>query len=288
MKSILLLLTAVFFWALNFYLGKITMEYVSPNASAFWRFLFAVLTLFVLSYSNLPTWNKIKENAWGIFLVGFVGLFAFIFFFFQGLKYTSEMNGALFISLNPATTLLLAVVLQGHKVTGREMLGILLAFFGAIYLLTKGDISTLFDLSFNKGDALFIAATITFAFNNIWLKKYANQLGNMNFTFLTNVCCWLGFAFLMLLETEIPMLSLPPRFWLAAIGMGVPGTALAYYCWNYGLSEIGPARGAIFINALPLFAALFAVIFGAELLGYHLVSAILIIIGLLLVQWRFK
>jgi len=286
MKSILLLLTAVFFWALNFYLAKVMMEDVTPNVSAFWRYLFAVVTLFALTYFNLPSWVTIRENLKGIVLVGFIGLFGFIYFFFQGLKYTSEMNGALIVSLNPATTLILAVVLQGYKPNIREILGVTMALFGVLFLLTKGSIAAIQSVDFNKGDILFLIANLFFALQNIWIKKYSANLGRLNFTALTNLCCLIGFIGLLFFEPVFAPSTLPLKFWAAALGMGVFGTALSYYCWNYGISQAGATRGAIFINALPLFIAFFAIFFGASLFGYHLISFLLIFSGLLLVQYK--
>jgi len=286
MKSTIFLLLAVLFWALNFHLSKVMLNYVSPNASAFWRFLFGVITLFIISYSVLPSWKKIKENWKGIFLVGFIGLFGFIYFFFQGLKYTSEMNGALIISLNPATTLILAVIFQGHKASKQQIGGIILAFIGVVYLLVKGDFSAFQDISFNKGDILFLIANLLFALQNIWIRKYSSQLGNLSFTTLTNLCCFLGFAILLLFEAPVALGNLPFEFWASAIIMGVFGTALAYYFWNYGIVKIGAAKGSVFLNTVPLFTAMFAIFFGAELFGYHLGSIVLITGGLLLVQLK--
>lgn len=288
MKGVLFLLIAVIFWALNFHLGKTMMEYASPNVSAFWRYFFGVSTLLILTYASFPSWSKIKANWKGIFLVGFVGLFGFIFFFFQGLKYTSEMNGALIIALIPATTLLLIFLLQGHKPDKKQTIGIVLAFIGVAYLLAKGDIQTLINIDFNKGDIFFLIANLSFALQNIWIKKYMGDLGNLNFTTLTNLACLLGFVPLLFLESEFHFTTLPLEFWGSGIVMGVLGTALAYYAWNYGISKLGAARGAVFLNAVPLFVALFALVFGAELFGYHIISTILIILGLLLVQVKNK
>ncbi len=284
MKSILLLTITVLFWALNFYFGKIMMEYVSPNVAAFWRYLIGVLALLGMSFTALPSWKIIKENLFGILLVGFVGLFGFVYLFFQGLNLTSEMNGALIVSLNPAMTLLLAVCLQGYKANSRQIIGIVLAFIGIVYLLTKGDLQAILAIDFNKGDLILITGTSLFALQNIWIKKYSANLGNLSFTSLTNLCCLVGFICLLPFESAFPMATLPSRFWIAAFGMGIPGTALAYYFWNYALNDIGAARGAVFLNAIPMFTALFAVFFGASIFPYHFYSALLIIGGLLLVQ----
>ena len=287
MKSILLLVITIMFWSLNIYLAKVTMEFVSPNASAFWRYLLGVLVLLGFTISSFPSWLKIKQNLEGILLVGFGALFGFIFFFFQGLKYTSEMNGALILSLNPATTILLAAIFQGYKISVREIIGVLVAFLGVLYLLTKGELGLLQAVRINLGDIYFLLGNLCFALQNIWIRKYAAKLGNLHFTALTNLCCLLGFVILLFFEPQFPIDIYPPKFWLAVVGMGIPGTALAYFFWNYGINRIGPAKGAIFINLLPLFTAIFAIIFGAPLFNYHIWSTILIMAGLLLVQIKY-
>lgn len=288
MKSALLLFTAVVFWALNFHLGKIMMEYVSPNTSAFWRYIFGVIALVLLTVTKFPTRAQIEKNVKGIFLVGFIGLFGFIYFFFQGLKYTSAMNGALIIALNPMTTLLIAAIFQGYKIKTREVIGAILAFAGVVYLLTAGNVSAIFSLQFNYGDLLFFIANILFALHNIWVGKYSKDLGNLTFTMLTSCCCLFGFSVTQLWEPAVEFSSLPLRFWLAAIGMGFFGTALAYYCWNYGIIKIGATRGAVFTNAIPLCTAFFAILFGEQIFSFHWVSSFLIIGGLLLVQLKRK
>ncbi len=288
MKSALLLFTAVLFWALNFHLGKIMMEYVSPNSSAFWRYIFGVIALVLLTITKFPSIAQIKENFKGIFLVGFIGLFGFIYFFFQGLNYTSAMNGSLIIALNPMTTLIIAAIFQGYQITIREIIGTIIALVGVVYLLTAGNMSAIFSLQFNYGDVLFFIANILFALHNLWVGKYSKQLGNLNFTMLTSCCCLLGFSVIQLWEPSVDVFSLPLPFWLSAMGMGFLGTALAYYCWNYGIIKIGATRGAVFSNAIPLCTAFFAILFGEKVFGYHWVSSFLIIGGLLFVQLKGK
>lgn len=114
------------------------------------------------------------------------------------------------------------------------------------------------------------------------------DLGNLSFTTLTNFCCLLGFVPLLFLENNFSINNYPMEFWISGIVMGVLGTALAYYSWNYGIAKLGASKGAVFLNAMPLFVALFALVFGAPLMGYHMVSSVLIILGLLLVQVKNK
>lgn len=285
LKGYLLLFLSVTFWALNFHLGKIMFESVTPNVAAFWRFLFGVLGLLALSWKSIPSKVVLANRLPGMLLVGFVGVFGFIFCFTQGLNATSEINGALFIALSPAITLILTTIFQGHKIQLKEILGILLAFIGVIYLLTKGDVGSILQITLNFGDLIFLCAAMFFSLQNIWIRKYMGNVSGVFFTLVTNSCCLLGFVGLLFAEPVFE-LNFSLVFWIAALGMGLPGTALAYYAWNKGIQNIGPAKAPVFLNLIPVMVALFAVPFGAELHGYHVVSLSIIVFGVLIIQIR--
>ncbi len=283
MKGYIFLSLSITFWALNFHLGKIMFESVTPNVAAFWRFFFAVLGLLALSWKVFPSRAALVNRLPGILLVGFMGVFGFIFCFTQGLNATSEMNGALFVALSPAISLMLASFFQGHKIQIKEILGILLAFLGVAFLLSKGDLKVLTQISFSRGDIYFGMAALFFAVQNILIKQYIGNTNGVFFTLATNLCCLLGFTGLLFLEPGF-QIDYPAEFWIAAAGMGLPGTALAYYGWNIGVKQIGPARAPVFLNMIPGMVAVFAVPFGAEMHGYHLISLLIIVVGVLVIQ----
>ena len=58
---------------------------------------------------------------------------------------------------------------------------------------------------------------------------------------------------------------------------------VAYFCWNGGIDRIGPNRGGLFINFIPVFASLLAVaVLGETLKFYHLAGMALILSGMIL------
>ena len=284
--AVFLLLGSVTFWGLNFHEAKIMMQYVHFVEAIFWRYLFGVGFLFLfLWYSKKEIdWQQIRNKPRGIILVGIFGIFLFNLFFFTGLMYTSAITGSLIISLTPAATLLLSNIFLKTPITIRHKIGIFIAFFGVVFLLTKGRLLDLLDVQWSFGDLLFFGATLCFAFQNIWIKQYAAPFDNVVFTFLTNALCFLGFILLLPLVT----IEAPPiqqyDFWLSAIGIGFFGSTLAYLFWNKGIQKLGAANGAIFVNAVPLTTAVFALFFGEQLEMYHAISGGLILTGVLYVQ----
>jgi drug/metabolite transporter (DMT)-like permease len=201
-----------------------------------------------------------------------------------GLKYTTAVNASLIGSLNPALTLLLSVIILKTKVSLSQLVGVVIAFIGVVLLITKGNFFNLFQTVFSKGDFYILFANILFSLYHVYVKKQSGKIQTMHLTVITNVLCFLMFALILPFQDVANVVEYPQPFWLSVIGIGILGTALAYYAWNKGVSLIGAAQAGIYMNVVPLTAVLFSFIFGEQLFAYHIVSFVIILIGLLLMQ----
>ena len=78
----LLLVGSATFWGLNFHEAKIMLRYVHFIEAGFWRYLFGVGFLFLLLKNTRQSisWQKVRKEFKGVFLVGFIGLFLFNLF----------------------------------------------------------------------------------------------------------------------------------------------------------------------------------------------------------------
>ncbi|WP_422350254.1 DMT family transporter [Flagellimonas sp.] len=282
MRAVLYLIIATSLLGLNFHLARVVLTEVGFIEAGFWRFLFGAGTLALVGIRSLPSLLSIKNNLRGVALPGLIGLFGFNFFFFLGLKYSTAINAALIISLNPAITLLLSRQILKTKIEKIQLLGISIAFLGAIYIIIKGNITDLANLKFNKGDILIFIANVFFALHHVWVKKFAGHFSSINFTMLTGVCCLIGFAFLLPLTGMENVLNHSTKFWMAVLGIGCLGTAFAYYLWQKGVHIVGADKAGIYMNVVPLSAAVLTFFFNENLYFYHLIGGLLIITGLLI------
>ena len=63
----------------------------------------------------------------------------------------------------------------------------------------------------------------------------------------------------------------------------------SYYCWAGAVSIIGANRAGIFLSLIPLFSTILAIaIFNEQFQFFHLIGAILIILGLFLSNKEIK
>lgn len=284
MRAILYLATTAIFWGLNFHLAKIMLKEVGFVEAGFWRYLFGVIPLFFLVFKDLPSRALIRKNLKGLVLVGVVCLFGFNLFFFLGVLYGPAINGALIVSITPMLTVLFSNRILKTPLERKQILGLVISLGGVLYLILKGEFQNLLQIQLSGSDILLLIASIFFALQNVWVKKYGGRMSNKNFTFLTNALCMLSFFVLLPFLGVESMGSHSLPFWLAAIGIGAFGTAAAYFLWNAGIKLTNANQAGIFINVVPLSAAMFSVIFGEELFFYHLISGAFIILGVVVMR----
>lgn len=257
----------------------------SSYESAVWRYLLAVVTLVVLNFKNLPNFNTIRSNIKPMILVGFVGLFFFNFFFFKGMVLTTPINAVLIIGLNPALTLIFSVIILKTKMSVKQVVGILIALCGVIYLLFKGDIDQISQMQFSYGDLLIMLSSVFFALHHVWVKKYSGTIDNSQFSLMTAATCLVALCISCFTFTEVgDIVSYSSKFWVGAIGIGVFGTGIAYWFWYKGIALSSAPKAAMFINIVPLSGAVFSIVLGDEVFFYHFISAALIVIGILIMQ----
>ena len=284
MRAYLYFTITAIFWGLNFHCARIMLQESHFLEAGFWRYLFGVVPLFILAYPKLPSLQKLKNNLKGVVLVGVGCLFLFNFFFFLGLRYSPAINGSLIVSLTPAVTILYSNRILKTQLRSQELLGVFISFLGVLYLILKGNIFDFTGFEFSWGDILLILAVNFFALQNVLSKKYGSEMSNMNFTFFTNLFCLLGFLVVLPFVTEIGLPSFSSTFWLAAVGIGVFGTGVAYLLWNIGIQLTSANQAGIFINVVPLSAAAFSLVFGETLYSYHFISGVVIVLGVFILM----
>lgn len=286
MKAILALTIATILWGLNFHLGKVMLNTVPFIEAGFWRYLFGVVLLYFMVGPKTLSWSDFKANATGISLVGIIGLFIFNLLFFLGLLYTTSVNAALIVSLNPALTLVLSNRILKTSLTWRNAFGIAIALVGVVYLMTKGNILNLLNIRFGLGDILIFIANIAFALHHVWVKKYSQNTPIIQFTFYSNLVCLICFLPLLLFSGLPQIGTYTMSFWVSVVGIGCFGTSMAYVLWNRGVKQIGAVKAGIFMNVVPLTAALLSFFFHEPLYVHHLVGGMIIISGLVITLYH--
>lgn len=283
----ILLALCVLFWSGNFILGRFVSSNIQPLELAFFRWLFVlILTIPLLIFLDLKKIIKVyKENFFFLTLCSFLGITLFNTFLYIALNYTTATNALLINSIIPILILVFSFLILKTRISRVQLFGILLSTFGVIFLVLKGDISSILNLSFSRGDLWVVASSIVWATYSTIIKLKPKELNHLEL-FLTII--YVGFALLLpwylyqgyTIEREIMILK---ENWYFFLYVSVFASLLSFYFWHTGIDTIGAEKTGQFTHLMPIFGATLAFIFlGERLESFHFVGAIFIAIGIYL------
>jgi len=281
-----LLILAVLFWAGNFIVGKFaTLFEIPPLTLNAFRWISVWLILMPFTYKEIyNNFTYIKKNWVVISFMGVITISTFNSVVYYALNYTQVINAVLVLAAIPAATIVLSSLMNIEKTNIFQISGLFLSIIGIGSIISYGDIQKIVSLSFNKGDLLMLVCVITWALYSTLLKKNKFKFSQ--------------FSLIQLMVSAGLLFLIPQFFYEKSIGLEVnynkaffiilsyvvifPAIA-AYYCWQKGVEIIGPNRATMFIQLMPLFSAVMAIIiFNEKFELYHFAGAIFIVSGIYL------
>lgn len=267
-------------WGALFHVGRYIVGLMSPQTAAGWRFaLAAVIFMPLVAWREGWPLQAIRRNALVLGVMSAVGVFGFNTGLFFGLKSTSAVNGALIVAVSPALTTVLAALLNRRLPGFMQVVGLVLGMAGVAVVVSRGSLQALLALHLSAGDALVLMAAVCWSVYSVLPQRFVKGLSPLQIAGSTII----GGAVLMMAfagGTAPDVLAWPGAGGLwAIVFMAVFGSVLAYVWWNDGVKVVGPAQAAVFMNFVPLFAALIGVVLGEPLAASQMVGAGLIIAG---------
>jgi len=281
-----IMLLVPLFWGGAFGTTKHVVTEIPPLTTAACRFFLAGLLMTAwVAWRDGWDWEPVKRRWRGLLLLAVTGVFLYNIFFNVGMKYTSAINGALVIVVNPVTTALVAVTLLGEPWSWRLGAGLALAFLGVLVTITKGSLAVLASLSFSYGDLLMVGGVLSWTAYTTVGKLVMKDVPPLLATSVSTLAGSVMLLAASLIEdgwARLPAVSAQTALEMAYLI--VFPTVVAFFLFNTGIKRIGASRASAYINLMPVNAIWIAAVFyGETVTPAHLAGAVLIIGGLLLV-----
>lgn len=272
-------------WSGNWVLGRAVRSDIPPVALTFGRWAISALCLAPLAIPRLKGKIAILKRHWRLIAaLGFLGVGFFQVAIYTGLRYTGTINAVLMNSVAPMFIIAIAWLVDGDRVSPRQLIGMLISFCGIVVIITRGEFDQLLHLRFNIGDLIIVTAMPAWGLYCVLLRRAPKSLDTLGLLFAMNIAGLAMVAPAALAEAvffETPRWS-PLRF-AAVLYIGVFASFLAYICWNRGVELVGANRAGFTTHLLPAFATVLAVIFlGEELHPYHLAGIAVVLFGVYL------
>ncbi len=282
----LLLVLATILWGGNFVIGRAVAGDIPPLTLAFLRWCAAFVVFFPLVYRRTrQEWPVIQANWPAVIAMAITGVASFNTLVYIGLHYTTSINASLMNSSTPIIIYILSFIFLKERLSKFQLTGTTLSLIGVLFIISGGSIGSLLSFSFNKGDVIVLAAVFCWSIYSLLVKQYAGRLPGYS-TFLVTI----GLGIVMLLPFtvyELMTTSASINWSFGTVGaifyVGIAASIVAFLSWNSGVVAIGPNRASIYLNFIPFFAAVFAILFLEEqVIVAQLIGGLAVIGGVVL------
>ncbi|MCR8938926.1 DMT family transporter [Brevibacillus laterosporus] len=275
-------LLATLLWGSNFLVGKNILHHVPPFTLGFLRWSFALIVLLPFTWKSLcENWEFYLKFWREILLMGFLGIALFTGLVYWGMEHTNTVNASLLSSLSPIFITIVAYFMLHERINSNQIIGILLSLLGVLWIVSKGHIGTFADIRLNNGDIVLILSNVLMAIYSVMLRKTADRLpGLIGFTLIVFAGVLTSVPLMMVEVSFRPVqLFLWENLWSIAY-LGIFSSVIAFFCWTKTVHFLGPTKASPFMNVVPVFATMFAVLFlREELLFSQIVGGVLVLLG---------
>ena len=291
-KAYIMLVCASLFWAGNFMVGKYAFfSDIPPLSLVFYRWSLVWIILLPFTYKEIIKYkDTILNNLPLLFFLGLTSVGLFNSFTYLSLIHTQVINASLFNTAIPAIIILLCFLFKIEKTNKFQIFGLIVSVCGILAIITKLKVDILLSLNFNKGDLIMIGGVLTWGIYSTLLKKKQFTLPLLT---LVHVICTFGlisvFPQYLYEFSNGEIIKFDTNLFYTLIFLALFPSIGSYYCWAGAVSIIGANRAGISLSLIPLFSSIMAIVIYNEVFQFfHLIGAILIILGLFLSNKEIK
>lgn len=287
-KAYLLLTITTLCWGGNAIAGKLAAGHISPALLTSGRWIIALAILLPFAIPHLRRdWPVVRAHMLFLLAMGGVGFALFNNFYYLALNHTSAINGAIEQASMPLLVFIANFLLFGQRVSPGQIVGFFISLVGVCLVATNGNLAGILRLDVGYGDALLILSIAFYGAYTValrWMPKM-HWLSSITVLVVGAIIASLPFT---ILEHASAFLILPDtQGWLVLLYAAIFPSIVSQVCYIRGVELIGPNRGGLFINLVPIFGTFFAVtLLGEQLHIYHLVALALVLGGIALAEHK--
>ena len=274
-------------WGSSFILIKKALVGLEASQLGSLRIIFSSIFIFLIAWKNIFSIKKI-EWKW-ITISAFLGSFfpAFLFAFAE--KEIDSSVASIINSIVPLNTLILGMIIFKIESTKRQIIGVLIGFFGT-YLLISSGLKLNPDQNYNYA-GLVILCSFLYALNVNIIKKYLQHLSALTITvghftaiILPAVLVFLfsDFEFSSLEKDEVKT-SIFYVFILALFG-----TALAKIIFNKLIKISSPVFASSVTYSMLIVSIFWGIVDGEKFSINQLIATLIIVFGVILTNKKAK
>lgn len=281
-------LFTVIVWGATFIATKIALREVSPATIVWIRFGMGTLILGAVVFAR-KQFAIPERSEWLYFaMLGFLGVTFHQILQATGLQTAKATTTAWIVATTPVFIAILGWIALKERLNGVQVIGMLLAMFGVLLIVSKGNLSALFTGEEGTfGDFLILISSVNWAVYTILSRRELARHPAARMMFFVMLLGWL-FVNLWIFGFgpgvgELP--NLTSSGWTAILILGIFGSGLAYIAFYDALQEIPASQIGVFFNVEPLVTTVLAsFMINETITAITLIGGAIVILGIWLVN----
>ena len=271
-------------WAGNAVAGQFAIDHISPMMLVALRWLGAVILLCLLAHRQIrKEWPILRQRLPYLAAMGALGYTVFNAMFYVAAHTTTALHVGIIQGAVPVFVLLGMSIAYRSRIPLLSLIGAGLSIAGVVLVALHGNILAIIDFQGNSGDLIMIAACTFYAGYTVALRRRP-AVSALPFLAVMAASAFVASLPLLAIEASLGYLQWPTRQgWWVTLFVTLFPSFLGQLLFILGVNRIGPSRGGMFVNLVPVFAAFLAVtLLGEHFFWFHAVSLLLVLGGIAL------
>jgi len=283
-NAYVLLLVATLGWGGNAVAGKLATTHWSPFTLTCIRWLLVILFLLPFAWRHMVQDKTLIFHRWWYFMFAGAAMAFFNLAMYLALNYTTAINVSIEQASMPMFIILANFLVLSQRVTVLQIIGLLISILGVIVTTRSGDVFLIIKNGLNKGDAIMLLGCFFYAVYTFIL-RWRPPVHWLTFMCLLAVGAFMVSVPFALFEVNQEGLGLPGKSaWMLVLFVVIVPSIVSQLSFAKSVELIGGNRAGVFINLVPVFGSILAVlIIGEQFQIFHAVGMLLVIGGILLV-----
>ena len=285
-NAYVLLIVATLGWGGNAVAGKMATSEWEPFVLTCVRWGLVVLVLLPFAWRHmLRDKNLIIEKWWFFIGAGGFGMALFNLLMYLALNYTTAINISIEQASMPVFIILANFLILSQRVTLLQIVGVTISILGVLVTTSKGNPMVVLSEGVNRGDAIMLLGCFFYAAYTFVL-RWRPKVHWLSFMFLIALGAFLMCIPFALYEINQTSFVMPGRSaWLIMLYVVIVPSIICQLSFARSVELLGGNRAGLFINLVPVFGSLLAVlIIGEQFQIFHAIGMVLVIGGIMLAE----
>jgi drug/metabolite transporter (DMT)-like permease len=286
-QAYVLLVFTMLVWGANAVAARMAVGEISPMLLTFLRWGICCAALFLTSRRQIAMhWRALLPSWRYVALMGTLGFTGFNALFYAAAHHTTAINIAIIQGTIPVFVLLGSLFFFKTRITALQVVGVVLTMTGIAIVASRGHIEVLAALAFNIGDIWMVVACLLYAGYALGLRRRPAVPAIVFFAASAAVAALVSLP-LVAAEIVMEQAFVPTtKGLLLVLFIGLLPSFASQMTFIQGVSLIGPARAGMFLNLVPIFGPLLAVIvLGEPLSMFHALALALVLGGIYIAEY---